>query len=63
MVDITQLESSENSAPHPNDLFNNHWKLYQKVLSNNYMRHREFYGILHEFLVSYFQNPALLNQV
>lgn len=60
MVDITQLESSENSAPHPNDLFNNQWKLYQKVLSNNYIRHREFYSILHEFLVSYFQNPFSL---
>jgi SAM-dependent methyltransferase len=60
MVDITQLESSENSASHPNDLFNNQWKLYQKVLSNNYIRHREFYDILHEFLVSYFQNPFSL---
>ena len=60
MVDITQLESSKNSASHSNDLFNNQWKLYQKVLSNNYIKHREFYGILHEFLVSYFQNPFSL---
>jgi hypothetical protein len=36
MVDMTQLESSENSVLHPNDLFNNQWNLYQKVLSNNY---------------------------
>jgi SAM-dependent methyltransferase len=60
MTDITQIESRENSAPHPKEFFNNQWKLYQKVLNNNYMKHREFYGVLHDFLVSYFQKPFSL---
>ncbi|MFH7030732.1 MAG: class I SAM-dependent methyltransferase [Heteroscytonema crispum UTEX LB 1556] len=44
-------------SPYSNEMFNDQWNLYQKVLSNNYMEHREIYGVLHEFLVSYFQKP------
>lgn len=60
MTDIIQIEGRENFAPQPKEFFNNQWKLYQKVLSNNYMKHREFYGVLHDFLVSYFQKPFSL---
>lgn len=42
------------------EFFNDKWKLYQKVLANNYMKHQEFYQILQSFLLSYFQKPFKL---
>ncbi|NEO49149.1 MAG: class I SAM-dependent methyltransferase [Moorea sp. SIO4A3] len=39
------------------NIFESQWQLYQKILTNNYMQHREIYGILHAFLVSYFPTP------
>ena len=44
----------------PNELFNDRWQLYQKILSNNYMEHREIYDILHKFLNKYFQKTFSL---
>jgi ubiquinone/menaquinone biosynthesis C-methylase UbiE len=38
-----------------NDLFNNQWEVYQKILNNNYMEHRQFGESLNKFLASYFQ--------
>ena len=40
-----------------NEFFNEHWRFYQKVLSNNYMRHQEIYSVLHEFLVNHYKKP------
>ncbi|MBW4636573.1 MAG: class I SAM-dependent methyltransferase [Iphinoe sp. HA4291-MV1] len=60
MVDINKLETSREPFDYPNEFFNTQWKLYQKILSNNYMKHREIYGVLHKFLVSYFQKPFSL---
>jgi ubiquinone/menaquinone biosynthesis C-methylase UbiE len=57
MSGTTQLKSSEEAPFGPQEFFNEQWKVYQKVLNNNYMGHREIYSILHELLVSYFQKP------
>ncbi|AFY32074.1 class I SAM-dependent methyltransferase [Calothrix sp. PCC 7507] len=54
---MTQSQTSENESFHLKEFFNDQWKIYQKVLNNNYMGHREIYNILHELLVSYFQKP------
>ncbi len=57
MPDMTQIESNEYESFRPKEFFNEQWKIYQKVLNNNYMGHQEIYCILHELLVSYFQRP------
>ncbi|BAZ15794.1 type 12 methyltransferase [Calothrix sp. NIES-4071] len=57
MPDIKQIESNEYEAFHSKKFFNEQWKIYQKLLDNNYIRHQEMYSILHELLVSYFQKP------
>ncbi len=44
----------------PNELFNKRWQLYQKILFNNYMNHRELYGIVHDLLTQYWQKPFSL---
>lgn len=54
MVDTKYQESI---SPRSNELFNNQWTLYQKVLNNNYMGHQEIYDVLHGFLISHFQKP------
>ncbi len=57
MVNITE---DRDVSLQPNELFNKRWQLYQKVLFNNYMNHREFYGVLHDFLTQYWQKPFSL---
>ncbi|MDF5731527.1 MAG: class I SAM-dependent methyltransferase [Rhizonema sp. PD38] len=57
MSSTTQLKSSEEASFSPKEFFNEQWKVYQKVLNNNYIGHREVYCILHEILVGYFQKP------
>lgn len=47
-------ESSEQCR----DFFNDKWKLYQKILTHNYMGHREIYSIFHDFLVDNWQQPC-----
>jgi len=37
--------------------FNDQWALYQKVMRNDYMFHRESYGKLHEYLKKKFTKP------
>ncbi|NJM73634.1 MAG: class I SAM-dependent methyltransferase [Scytonema sp. RU_4_4] len=54
---MTHLKSSEEASFGPQEFFSEQWKVYQKVLNNNYMGHREVYCRLHELLVSYFQKP------
>lgn len=54
---MVSAKDSQNIAPRSNELFNNQWILYQKILNNNYMGHQEIYDILHEFLLSNFQKP------
>ncbi|MBO3462641.1 class I SAM-dependent methyltransferase [Aetokthonos hydrillicola Thurmond2011] len=49
--------STEEQLFAPKEFFNEQWQIYDKVLKNNYMRHRDIYHILHELLVSYFQKP------
>lgn len=41
------------------DFFNDEWKLYQKILDNNYMDHQNIYGILHKFIVDNWQQQPL----
>lgn len=57
MPDIKQIESNEHEPFHSKKFFNEQWKIYQKLIDNNYIRHQEMYSILHELLVSYFQKP------
>ena len=57
MAELSLNQSSEKSFEGSNDFFNQQWRLYQKVLSNNYMGHREIYDVLHQFLVSYYKQP------
>lgn len=39
------------------EFFSQQWRLYQKVLANNYMGHRELYKVLHDRLVTFRQTP------
>ena len=36
---------SDRPSLHSNELFEKQWQLYQKVLKNNYMGHRELYDV------------------
>lgn len=54
---MTQLTSDDNRSASVNDFFNEQWKLYQKILNNNYMGHHEIYQVLQKFLVEYLQKP------
>ena len=57
---MANLMRDEEVSIQPNELFNDRWKLYQKILSNNYMEHREIYDVLHKFLNKYFQKTFSL---
>jgi ubiquinone/menaquinone biosynthesis C-methylase UbiE len=60
MSGITQLQNREEESfdpRNPQEYFSKQWKVYQKLLNSNHLRHREVYCILHELLVSYFQKP------
>ncbi len=57
MTDLNHLEQSGVSSVPSNEFFNHQWQLYQKILNNNYMGHREIYRILHEFLARYSPKP------
>ncbi|GCL42368.1 class I SAM-dependent methyltransferase [Dolichospermum planctonicum] len=54
---MTQLKNGENESLLVEEFFNKQWKIYQKVLNNNYMSHNEIYVVFHKFLVSNFQKP------
>ena len=57
MPEISHHESRQKLFDSNNEFFNEQWWLYQKVLRNNYMGHKEIYSILHEFLLRYDQKP------
>lgn len=57
---MTYLKNSEHNSQHLEEFFGKQWQIYQKVLNNNYMGHREIYRVLHSFLVNYFQKPFKL---
>jgi len=42
------------------DYFQKNWEIYQKVVVNNYMEHREFSSALYKFLSDYWQTPFSL---
>ncbi|KGF73812.1 ubiquinone biosynthesis protein UbiE [Neosynechococcus sphagnicola sy1] len=44
----------------PDQIFNDQWHLYQKVLHHNYMGHREVYGVVHDLLLQQFHHPFSL---
>ena len=54
---MTSLTKEQKQSINSNELFNNRWQLYQKILNHNYMEHREIYGILNQLLSNYFQKP------
>lgn len=59
MLKRTQLEQTS-AFSQPCEYFNQNWQIYQKILQNNYMEHREIYSVLHEFLVYRVQKPFQL---
>ena len=59
-VNLTRWEGAEGSSKQSNDFFDKQWCIYQKILNNNYMSHRECYDKLHRFLVGYFHKPYSL---
>ena len=48
------------SSKQSNEFFDNQWSIYQKILNNNYMSHRECYDRLHRFLIDHFRKPYSL---
>lgn len=52
---MTYTKNDGNTSTYSNEFFNNEWRIYQKVLNNNYLRHQEIYSTLHKLLVDYFQ--------
>ncbi len=54
---MTNLKNSGHESTDVKEFFSKQWKIYQKVLNNNYMGHQEIYSVLHELLVSYFPKP------
>jgi ubiquinone/menaquinone biosynthesis C-methylase UbiE len=57
MLDKKTLIATENQSFQSQEFFNEQWKVYQKILDNNYMGHHEIYSVLEKFLLSYFQQP------
>ncbi|GAB4530732.1 MAG: hypothetical protein Tsb0014_13630 [Pleurocapsa sp.] len=57
IVDSKEFQNSPESSVQCREFFNQKWTLYQKVLANNYMGHRQMYQILNQFLISYQQKP------
>lgn len=59
MPDIANFSSQLASTP-ATEMFQKHWALYQKILVENYMNHRELYDRLHEFWLGNFPEPFKL---
>lgn len=57
MSDNIQETLNENESFLATKFFSQQWQLYQKVLNNNYMGHREIYAVLHEILLNNLQEP------
>jgi ubiquinone/menaquinone biosynthesis C-methylase UbiE len=55
-----QTDFQGNLSTPPQEFFNKQWQIYQKVLLNNYMGHREIYEVLHDWLISSWQKPFQL---
>lgn len=41
------------TLPSSAEVFAKNWQMYQKILKHNYMRHKEMYDILHQFILNY----------
>ncbi|MBD2355668.1 class I SAM-dependent methyltransferase [Tolypothrix sp. FACHB-123] len=54
---MSHMQTTETKSQNLQEFFGKQWQIYQKMLDNNYMGHREIYNILHEFLINYFQKP------
>jgi SAM-dependent methyltransferase len=52
-----KTDSQSDRSDRSQAFFNARWQLYQKILSNNYMGHREIYDVLHALLIDRFQYP------
>ena len=55
MSDLTNPTNQEISG-YSDQIFNQHWGIYQKIVNYNYMKHREIRDILHDFLVKNFRD-------
>jgi SAM-dependent methyltransferase len=52
---LNSTEVNPESSIQCREFFNDKWKLYQKVLTYNYMKHQEIYDVLHHFLIGNWQ--------
>jgi SAM-dependent methyltransferase len=52
---FNSTEVNPESSIQCREFFNDKWKLYQKVLTYNYMKHQEIYDVLHHFLIGNWQ--------
>ena len=59
-VALSSGKISKGTSIQCRDFFNERWKLYQKVLAHNYMKHQEFYDVLHSFLINNWRQPFSL---
>ncbi len=50
MANSSHPAIAQEYPPEHNEFFNQQWTLYQKVLNQNYMGHREIYQALHQWL-------------
>lgn len=41
------------TLPSSAEVFAKNWQMYQKILKHNYIRHKEMYDILHQFILNY----------
>ena len=60
MASLIGREAGNGIPARSNEFFDDQWSVYQKILSNNYMSHRECYDLLHRFLLGYFHKPYSL---
>ncbi|MDT9340861.1 hypothetical protein VV11_016065 [Trichodesmium erythraeum 21-75] len=35
------------------EMFAKNWHIFQKIIKNNHMRHKEMYNVLHQFILNY----------
>ena len=60
MASLIRREAGNGISTRSNEFFDEQWSVYQKILRNNYMSHRECYDLLHRFLLGYFHEPYAL---
>ena len=60
MAKISHHSPNQQSFKSDNKFFDEQWRIYQKILHNNYMGHEEIYSVVHQFLVDRYNKPFKL---